>query len=74
MLFVIYYKKFDFSEYLTQLPCEQSRYLLDLTDLTCLNQTKVSSSGEKTNMLGMAKKSLKAGEAQSRMSKSIGAI
>ena len=70
-----------FSEDLSQLPCEQSRFdlirnlfPLDLTVLSHVKQTPLSSSGEKKNMLGKATRSLQGRVAQSRMSKSIGAM
>ena len=46
---------------------------LDLTALSHIKQTTLSSSGEKKNMLGKTMRSLPGRVAQSTMSKSIGA-
>ena len=48
-------KKLDFSEDLSQLPCEQNRFesysnAFDLTALSRVKQTTLSSSGEKNNL------------------------
>ena len=49
-------------------------FALNLTALSRVKQTALSSSSEKKNMLGKAMRSLQGRVAQLRMSKSIGAI
>ena len=77
-MFVIHDKRIpDFSEDLSQLPCEQSRFdlirnlfAIDLTVLSRVKQTTLPSSGKKKIMLGKVTRSLQGRVAQSRMSRS----